>query len=198
MEKESSIYNFLKIYGEKKLISIQTAPLWPEEGKHVSDEVTLNFSEGSQIVVSASFDNVDTFFNIDEDVVFSIKEEHGHNPFCNIGETPIATILVDERAISIKVYFDTIYYVDRSISEKSLSYPIGLFIQTKTRSIGICRDAMEATWLDADYTDADESLLYSLDSRWGAYEDVDSFVVRRESIDYITDEVLLVEEKKFL
>ncbi len=57
---------------------------------------------------------------------------------------------------------------------------------------------MEATWLNADYTDADESLLYSLDSRWGVYEDVDSFVVRRESKEYITDEVLLVEEKKYL
>lgn len=198
MKKESSIYNFLKNYGVKRLISIQTAPQWPEEGKHVSDEVTLNFSDGSQIVVSAAFDDVDTFFGIDEDVVFSIKEELRHEPFCNIGETPITTILVNEKVISIKVYFDNISYADRSISEKSLSYPIGLFIRTKNRSIGICRDAMEATWLDADYTDADESLLYSLDSRWGVYEDVDSFVVRRESKDYITDEVLLVEEKKFL
>lgn len=198
MEKESSIYNFLKKYGDKKLISIQTAPQWPEEGKHVSDEVTLNFSDGSQIVVSAEFDDVDTFFSIDEDVVFSIKEEHGHEPFCNIGETPITTILVDESVVSIKVYFDEVSYADKSISDKTISYPIGLFIRTADRSIGICKDCMEASWLDADYTDADESLLYPLDSRWGVYEDVDSFVVRRKAKDYITEEVVLAEEKKFL
>ncbi len=198
MEKESSIYNFLKKYGDKKLISIQTAPQWPEECKHVSDEVTLNFSDGAQIVVSSTFDNVDTFFSIDEDVVFSIKEERGHEPFCNIGETPITTILVDESVISIKIYFDKVSYADRSISDKSFSYPIGLFIRTRSRSIGVCKDCMEASWLDADFTNADEGLLYTLDSRWGLYEDVDSFVVRRESRDYINDKIFLVEEKKFI
>lgn len=198
MEKSYSIYNFLKNYGDKKLISIQTAPQWPEGGKHVSNEVTLNFSNGFQIVVSAAFNDVDTFFSIDEDVVFSIKEEYGHQPFCNIGDTTITTILIDERAISIKVYFDEITNADKSISNKSNSYPIGFFIRTPNRSIGICRDCMEAAWLDADYTHADENLMYSLDSRWGVYEDVAPFVIRRESKDYINDKVILVEEKKFL
>ena len=197
MEKKFSIYNNLKYYGSKEFISIQTAPQWPEEGKHVSDEVTLNFSDGSQIVVSSAFGNVDTFFSIDEDVIFSIREEYGHIPFCNIGDTPVTTILVGERIVSIKVYFDEVSYADRNMSDKSLSYPIGLFIRTPNRSIGICKDYLEASWLDADYTDADEALMYPLDSRWGVYDDVASFVVKRESKDYLTGEVCKVEEKKY-
>ena len=197
MEEKFSVFNFLKKYADKKLISIQSAPQWPEEAKHVSDEVTLNFSDGSQLVVSSSFDDVDTFFSIDEDVVFSINETSGHEPFCNIGDTKIITILVDENIISIKVYFDEVSYTDKKISDKTLSYPIGLFIRTANKSIGICKDYLEAAWLDADYSNADETLLYPLDSRWGEYEDVAPFVVKRQAKDYITGDVSLIEEKNF-
>ena len=197
MEKEFSIFDFLKNYASKKLISIQSAPQWPEEGKHVSDEVTLNFSDGSQLVISSSFDDVDIFFAIDEDVVFSIEEASGHEPFCNIGDTPITTILVNEEIVSIKVYFDEVTYADRSISEKCLTYPVGLFIRTSSRSIGICKDYIEAAWLDADYSEADEGLLFSIDDCWEGYDEGPTFVVKRMVKDYITDKITQVEERKF-
>lgn len=70
-------------------------------------------------------------------------------------------------------------------------------MRTSNRSIGICRDYLEATWLDADYSNADESLLYSLDSRWGVYEYVDSFIVERLSEDYVSGKITIVDEKQF-
>lgn len=197
MENKFLVFSFLRKYADKKLISIQSAPQWPEEAKHVSDEVTLNFSDGSQLVVSSSYDDVDTFFAVDEDVVFSINEASDHEPFCNIGDTKIITILVDENIVSIKVYYDEVSYADKKISDKTLSYPIGIFIQTASRSIGICKDYLEAAWLDADYSNADETLLYPLDSCWGEYEDVAPFVVKRQAKNYITGEVNLIEEKQF-
>ena len=197
MKEELNTYRFLENYREKKLLSIQSAPQWPVNCKHVSDEVTLNFSDGSQLVVSSTFANTDIFFSIEEDVVFDIKEEFGHKPFCNIGDTQITTIFVDERVSSIKVYFDEISYVNKNISDKILVYPIGLFVRTSSRSIGICRDYLEATWLDADFSNAGESLLYSLDSRWGVYEDVDSFIVKRLSEDFVSGKNTIIDERQF-
>ncbi len=95
----------------------------------MSDEGTLNFSDGSQLVVSSSFDDIDTFFSIDEAVVFSIMETSNHESFCNIGDSQINTILVDEKIRAIKVYFEEISYADKKISDKTLTYLIGLFLQ---------------------------------------------------------------------
>lgn len=197
MEKDFKDFEFLKKYGDKKLISIQSIPQWPENGKHVSDEVTLNFADGSQLVVSSSCENIDTFFDVEEDVVFAIREDTGHEPFCNIGDYKMSSILVDENPESIKVFFDEISYADKSISDKTLVFPVGLFIKTAKRSIGITRDVMIGVWLDANYFNADNNLMYSLDERWDSYEGVDSFIVKRQSKEYISGKVELTEEKQF-
>lgn len=197
MEKDFKDFEFLKKYGEKKLLSIQSIPQWPENGNHVSDEVALNFSDGSQLVITSSFADVDTFFDVDEDVVFAVREDTGYEPFCNIGDAKMSTILVDEKSESIQVFFDEISYVDKSISDKILVFPVGLFIKTATRTIGITRDAMNAVWLDANYFNADKNLMYSLDERWGSYEGVDSFVVQRYAKEYISGKVEQIEEKQF-
>lgn len=197
MEKHFKDLEFLKRYGEKKLLSIQSIPQWPNNGNHVSNEVALNFDDGSQLVISSSFADVDTFFDVDEDVLFSIKEESGYEPFCNIGDYKMTTIFVDEKPESINVYFDEIAYVDKTISDKMLAFPIALFVKTATRTIGVCKDALNAVWLDANYINADQSLIYSLEERWGTYEGVGSFVVKRHTKDYICGRVELVEEKQF-
>ncbi len=197
MEKDFKDYDFLRNYGGKKLLSIQSIPQWPENGNHVSDEVALNFSDGSQLIVTSSFADVDTFFDVDEDVVFSIREETGYEPFCNIGEANMSTILVDEKPDSIQMYYDEISYVDKSISDKKLIFPVGLFIKTQTRTIGICRDVLNAVWLDANYINANQSLMYTLNERWDSYEGVDSFVVQRYAKEFISGTVKLIEEKKF-
>ncbi len=197
MEKHFKDLEFLKRYGEKKLLSIQSIPQWPNNGNHVSNEVVLNFDDSSQLVISSSFADVDTFFDVDEDVLFSIKEESGYEPFCNIGDYKMTTILVDEKPESIKVYFDEIAYEDKTISDKMLAFPIALFVKTATRTIGVCKDALNAVWLDANYMNADQSLMYSLEERWGACEGVESFVVRRHAKDYTCGIVELFEEKQF-
>ncbi|MCQ2411915.1 MAG: hypothetical protein MJ057_03070 [Sphaerochaetaceae bacterium] len=197
MESIGLDFDFLEKYAEKKLISIQSAPQWPAMGNHVSDEVALNFDDGSQLIVSSSFANVDTFFDVDEDVVFGIREDSGYEPFCNIGEMKMESILVNEVPESITVVFDEISYCDKSISDKLVVFPVGLFIKTSTRTIGICRDMLNAVWLDANYFDANFKLMYSLDSRWGDFEDVDSFMVRRIAKEYCTGTVLRVEQKQF-
>ncbi len=197
MEKDFNNFDFLKKYGEKKLLSIQSIPQWPENGHHVSDEVTINFADGSQLVVTSSFADVDTFFDVDEDVVFAIREDFGYEPFSNIGDAKMTTILVDEKPETIQVFFDEISYADKSISDKTIVFPVGLFIKTKTRTIGICRDVLNAVWLDANYFNAEPNLMYSLDSRWEDFEDVDSFVVRRLVKEYISGQIQLVEEKQF-
>ena len=198
MKNELNKYKFLANYSEKKLLSIQSAPQWPDNYKHVSDEVTLNFYDGFQLVVSSSFANSNTLFGSEEDVIFEIKEELNHVPFCNLGDTQITTILVDEKISSIRIFFDEVSYVEEKPSKKIMIYPIGLFMQTSSRSIGICKDYLEATWLDADFSDADENLLYSIDSRWGSYENVSPFIVKRLVKDYVSGEVVTIDEKHFL
>lgn len=190
-------YYFLREYGSKRLLSIETIPQWPEDGNHVSDVVTLNFSDNSQIVVTSSFADVDTFFDVEEDVVFSIREDSGYEPYCNVDGTNMMTIFVNEKINSIQVIFDEISYVDKSISDKTLTFPIGLFIKTNNRSIGISREILDATWLNADYNNADLSILYSIDARWEDFEDVDSFVVKRFSKDYLSDKIEIIEQKQY-
>lgn len=197
MEKDINMFEFLKNYGEKKLISIQSIPQWPNNGNHVSDEVALNFDDGSQLIVSSSFEDVDLLFDVDEDVTFEIKETAGYEPFCNIVDAKMTTFLVDEKPEAIKVYYDVVSYVDKSISNKTLIFPVGLFITTPTRTIGICRDVLNAVWLDANYFNADQNLMYKLNDRWGNYEGVDSFVVKRQVKEYISGIVEVTENRQF-
>ncbi len=197
MEKSFKDFEFLKKYGGKKLLSIKSIPQWPENENHVGDEVSLNFIDGTQLVITSSFASVDTFFNIDEDVVFNIREDYGYEPSSNISDTKIATILVDEKPESISMYCDEISYVNKKISDKILLFPIGMFIKTERRTIGVCRNVLNAFWLEANYFDADQSLMYSLDERWGTYDDVDSFIVERKSMEYITGKVKTLEKKQF-
>lgn len=197
MEKSFKDFEFLKKYGEKKLLSIKSIPQWPENENHVGDEVSLNFIDGTQLVITSFFASVDTFFNIDEDVVFNIREDCGYEPSSNISDTKIATILVDEKPKSITLYCDEISYANKKISDKVLLFPIGMFIKTERRTIGVCRNVLNAFWLEANYFDADQSLMYSLDERWGTYDDVDSFIVERKSMEYITGKVKTLEKKQF-
>ena len=63
----------------------------------------------------------------------------------------------------------------------AFAFPVAIFVKTATRKNGVCRDALNAVWLDANYINTDQSLMYSLEDRLGTYEGVDSFVVKRHA-----------------
>ncbi len=51
--------------------------------------------------------------------------------------------------------------------------------------------------LNSDYEDASYSSLFSMDEKWGSYEDVPPFKVTRMAFDVKTGEVYPVDEKLY-
>jgi hypothetical protein len=190
-------FAFLKKYKEKKLISIQAIPQWPEGFKHVSDEVVLSFDDNSQLVFNSNFEDVDLFFFKDEDVVFKITEQQNHEAFSNLGDSKMTSILVNEMPVAMSLVYDEISLEETSTSNKVSQYPIGLFINTNTRKICICRELLDATWLNAEFSNADISMLYSMDEMWGDFEDVSPFIVKRKKWDAFSNETTEIETKHY-
>jgi hypothetical protein len=190
-------FSFLKQYKNKRLLSIQTVPYWPAGSNHVSDEVVLSFSGNSQLVVNSKYDDVDMFFSEDEDVVFSIREEKSHEAFSNIEELKMTTILVDETPRSISIVYDEVSYADKSISDKTIQYPLALFIEAESRTIGIWRDVQNATWLNANYNNASIKQLFPIEDQWSDFEDVPHFTVCRKCTNQFTGETLVIDSKTF-
>ena len=190
-------FSFLKQYINKRLLSIQTVPYWPAGSNHVSDEVVLCFSGNSQLVVSSKYDDVDMFFTEDEDVVFSIREEKTYEAFSNIDELKMTTILVDETPRSISIVFDEVSFADKSISDKTIQYPLALYIETESRTVGIWRDVQNATWLNANYNNASIKQLFSIEDQWSDFENVPHFTVCRKCTNQFTGESFIVDNKTF-
>ena len=190
-------YSFLKQYKNKKLLSIQTVPHWPAGSNHVSDEVVLSFSGNSQLVVNSRYDVVDMFFTEDEDVVFSIREEKSYEAFSNIAELQMSTILVDEYPKNISIVYDEVSFSDKSISDKTIQYPLALYVETESRTIGIWRDVQNATWLNSNYNNASIKQLFPIEEQWGDFENVPHFTVIRKSLNQFTGESFIVENKTF-
>jgi hypothetical protein len=190
-------FSFLKQYINKRLLSIQTVPYWPAGSNHVSDEVVLCFSGNSQLVVNSKYDDVDMFFTEDEDVVFSIREEKSYEAFSNIDELKMTTILVDETPRSINIVFDEVSFADKSISDKTIQYPLALYIETESRTVGIWRDVQNATWLNANYNNASIKQLFSIEDQWSDFENVPHFTVCRKCTNQFTGESFIVDNKTF-
>ena len=157
MKSMFSRFEFLKDYGKRRLSSIQAVPQWATGVNHVSDEVVLNFEDGMQLVVTSGFEDVETFFGIDEDAVFSIRECRNHIAKSNLDGLEMATVLVGEKPQSIEVFFDEISPEDKS---ETCVFPVALFIRTPLRSIGICRDMINGTWLDAEFRNATSEMVF--------------------------------------
>ena len=197
MSKINSDFAFLKNYKGRKLVSIQAIPQWPEGFKHVSDEVVLSFEDNSQLVFNSYFEDVDLFFFTDEDVVFTITEKQNHEAFSNLGDSKMSSILVNETPISMFLVYDEVSLEDTSTSNKTSQYPIGLFIVTNNRKICICRELLDATWLNAEFSNADLSMLYSLDEMWGDFENVKPFIVKRKKWNIFSNETTDLEVKHY-
>ena len=71
------------------------------------------------------------FFTEDEDVVFSIREEESYESFSNIDELKKTSILVDETPRSISIVFDEVSFADTSISNKTIQFPLSLYVETE-------------------------------------------------------------------
>lgn len=190
-------FSFLKQYKNKKLLSIQTVPYWPAGSNHVSDEVVLSFSGNSQLVVNSKYDDVDMFFAEDEDVVFSIREEKSYEAFSNIDELKMTTILVDETPRSISIVYDEVSFADKSISNKTIQYPLALYVETESRTVGIWRDVQNATWLNANYNNASIKQLFSIEDQWSDFENVPHFTVCRKCTNQFTGESFIVDNRTF-
>ena len=190
-------FSFLKQYKNKKLLSIQTVPYWPAGSNHVSDEVVLSFSGNSQLVVNSKYDDVDMFFAEDEDVVFSIREEKSYEAFSNIDELKMTTILVAETPRSISIVYDEVSFADKSISDKTIQYPLALYVETESRTVGIWRDVQNATWLNANYNNASIKQLFSIEDQWSDFENVPHFTVCRKCTNQFTGESFIVDNRTF-
>lgn len=89
-------YAFISNLRNCKLVSITSA--MPEPDSHViTDSASLNFSNGKQIVVESSYQDMDLLFCYEEDVLLDIRQESNYEVVSNRGNSsPICTILVDE------------------------------------------------------------------------------------------------------
>ncbi len=196
-------YEFLKNYVDCKLTSVITAPYWPEESKMVSDEVLLNFSDGRQLDFHCEEGVIEAFLEPGEtieDVIFTVKEERNHTPFCNIGYTKMQSILVDEEVESVKLYFDNMSFADETLGYPEFAYPVGVFIETKNRRIGICRQILDDTSLNADYRKADPSdtsLMFALEEHWGSARGAETFIAKRYCYDFKEENLTLFGERRF-
>ena len=188
-----SQFSFLKNFVDKEIKFIQSSPHFEENTNYVSDEVVFDFSD-SQIVVQSDYADVDLYFDHDEDVLLTIKEDKGHVAVCNIGSETIKEYPIGEKAKKITLFFDE---VSSTCSCKVCRYPLGLFFYTEKRNIGVWRDLFHGCMLNSDYEDASYSSLFSMDEKWGSYEDVPPFKVTRMAFDVKTGEVYPVDEKLY-
>lgn len=188
--------SFLKGYTGKKISTI--IAMSDLLSSHlVSDEVTINLDDCSQLVICCRNDITDMFFQTDEDVVFSIVEDMNHTPYCNICDMNMSPILVDEEIENISIVYDEVSFVDKSNSDKTREYLLGVFIRTESRRIGICKDVLSATCLYADFENGTPSLIFPIDEKWGDIEKVNPFRVKRITWDISNDKHSIIEEKTY-
>ena len=194
MSKTTGILSFLKDYIGKRITTIVTmSNLYSIH--LVSDEVTINFEDNSQLVASCNNVISDMFFQTDEDVLFAIREDRNHTPHCNMCDMNLAPFLIDENIEGITIYYDEVSYVDMSKSTKTTEYPLGIFIRTKTRNIEICRDAISATCLYADFENGTPSLIFPIDEMWSGIDNNEPFQVKRMRWNAEDNSQCITEEK---
>ncbi len=186
-------FSFLKDFVDKEIKSIQSSPHLDERTHYVSDEVVFNFRE-SQIVVQSDYADVDLYFDHDEDVLLTIKEDKGHVAVCNIGSETIKEYPIGEKAKKITLFFDEVSSI---CSSKVCRYPLGLFIYTGKRNIGVWRDLFHGCMLNSDYEEASYASIFSIDEMWDGYEDAPPFRVTRTAFDVKTGEVYPVDERRY-
>lgn len=185
-------YGFLTRLGGCKLATISSAMPEPES-KAITDAASLNFSNGKQIVLESSYQDMDLLFCEEEDVLFDIRPEEDYEVVSNTGpSTQICTILVDEIPSSIRLLFDGIRYIEDEDDVRF--FPVGLYVDTSQRRIGIWREMLEAFFMAADYKTASLNAPYSLQEKWGGWESEKQYVATRYSYDFITGDLTIIDE----
>lgn len=185
-------YAFISNLRNCKLVSITSA--MPEPDSHViTDSASLNFSNGKQIVVESSYQDMDLLFCYEEDVLLDIRQESNYEVVSNRGNSsPICTILVDETPLSVQLVFDEIRYADNEDDVRF--FPVGIFIDTPQRKIGIWREMLEAFFLAADYNTASKDAPYSLRDKWEGWEADKRYMATRYSYDFFSSSLLIIDK----
>lgn len=185
-------YDFLTRLRGCKLATISSAMPEPES-KTITDTASLNFSNGTQVILESSYEDMDLLFCEEEDVLLDIRPEENYEVVSNTGpSTPICTILVDEIPSSIRLLFDEIRYADDE--ENVRFFPVGLYAETPERRIGIWREMLEAFFMSADYKTASLDAPYSLQEKWGGWDSGKKYVATRYSYDFITGELTIIDK----
>lgn len=187
-----SKYEFITGLKGQPLASITSAVPEPKSGA-ITDCASLNFLDGSQIVLESSYHIADLLFCEEEDVLLDIREEKGYEVVSNTGpSTKITSILVNETPTSVKLLFDEVCFIGDE--ENARCFPVGLFVTTPGRRIGIWREMLEAFFLSADYSEASMDRPYSLRERWEGWDSGRRYIARRCAWDFISEDLATLGE----
>lgn len=161
-------YRFLSEYINKTLRTVVSViPSYPKT--EISDEVVLNFADGTQLLIKSDYADVETpFHDFEDDSVLSITQTKNHEPFCNIEELELSSILVDEKILSVDLIIDEVSLPNDK--ESTCSYLVAVLIKTPNHQFNIWKDLMTGFFLHADYHFGRTKGIFLPEDRWGDYD----------------------------
>lgn len=161
-------YEFISEYKNKILSTvISVIPNYPST--EISNEVLLNFSDGSQLLINSDYADVETpFNNLEDDSVLEISSTKNCEPFCNIADSELSSIQVNEPVLSVELVID-----EASLPNDANSicrYLVAVFIKTQNHRFNIWKDLITGFYLHGDYHFGINKGMYQIEERWDDYD----------------------------
>ena len=190
-------FGFLKYYIGKKLTGVETTPYWSEK-KHLtmSNTVVIHTNAGP-LCFSCSPYQADLFYEENEDVLFSVSEQRSEIEYSSLDDIPLGMEKRNETIIDISLVYDEVAALNKSDSDKVLTYPVAVTITTCDSAIGIWRDSMDVSLIGYEGECMTGKRLWPVDELWGDYFGVPPFSVKRSGYSYYEEGPVYSEEKKF-
>ena len=161
-------YEFISQFKNKTLNTvISVVPNYPKT--EISNEVLLNFSDGSQLLISSDYADVETpFHKLEDDSVLEISETINYEPFCNIEDFELSSIQVNEPVFSVDLVIDEAT-LPKDVNS-TCRYLVAVFIGTQNHQFNIWKDLMTGFYLHGDFHFGNTDGLYKPEERWDDYD----------------------------
>ena len=189
-------YDFFNQLLGKRVLNVQSCV--PDKYGEVASDCIFNFSDGSQLVANSWYeDNVDLFFENDEDAQMSIYMSSGQTGWAKEGVPP--TIFpVHEDIQDIELIFDEVRYEDSKVSDKVLFYAVGIIVKTSTRSMGAFRENFTGAIQSGNYRNASyDDIPFSLEAKWGDWIVPDSYICVRHAKKFKSGDLIELDKQLF-
>lgn len=185
-------FSFLKRYIGEKITSLLSTPYWSEKIHLISSNTAIVSTTAGPLYFACAYYQADMFYSEGEDVLFSVTEGRGDIDYVSLDSIPLETETENETILDISLVYDEV-----ANSERTLRYPVGVFLLTAKGNIAVWRDSMDVFLLGFDARNAGYDELWDIDELWSGFLSVPPFSVKRIAYSYLKGERSMIDERKY-